>query len=424
MKNIGRGALTAIIVGAGVAICASHSVLAADAAQAPAPAASGTPAPAAATPPAQHPPMAGHAAGDAPQAPQQVIRQGHLKFDRSQKFVHYRVGEKNVKSILVDGGVTWVGTSGGVVRYDTRSDDFKMFDASNGLLSSAIFHVGKLRGRVAVGTYGGGLSLFDAKTQKWETFNIMDGLGDAFVYDFIELKNGDIWIATWSGVNRVKGGNMRDRSKWELYTVESTKGGLPNDWVYGLAAGKNGEVWLATEGGLARFKDGQWENWNHAKGLGADYDKVKDAIDYKNDPSLQSSHHAKQKQEMGLEGVSVAYNPNYVISLAVDADGSVWAGTWGGGLGHFDGSKWKNYTVADGLPSNHVFMLNRQGKGQLWIGTGKGLARLNKDGKFSVMTTNDGLFADSVFSLAVGKDSDLWVGSLGGVSHIRNVALQ
>lgn len=376
----------------------------------------------ASTPAPKHPPMPGHPGTPEAAAEQPVIRQGKLTVDTAQKFNHFRVGDKNVKSVLVDGRVTWVGTSGGVVRYDTRTDEFKLHDATNGLLSNGVFHVGKLQGRVAVGTYGGGMSLFDARTGKWETFNITEGMGDAFVYDFLQMKNGDIWIATWSGVNRVEGGALRDRSKWELHTVESTNGGLPNDWVYGLAEGKNGEVWLATEGGMARYADGKWENWNHARGLGADYELVKDAIDYKNDPSQQSSHHAKQKQEMGLEGVSVAYNPNYVISLQVTADGTVWAGTWGGGLARFDGKQWKNYTVADGLPSNHVFMLHNDRKGRLWIGTGRGLARLGKDGKFSVMTTKDGLLSDAVFSMATGPAGDLWVGSFGGVAHIRNVA--
>jgi ligand-binding sensor domain-containing protein len=427
MKRLGHAALAAVLAGAVGATSASGLAQAADNQPGAVPANAAPPAavPGGAMPDlSRHPVMPGHPGAGGNEQGGQRILQGRLDVDRTQKFNHFRVGDKNVKSILVDGDVTWVGTSGGVVRYDTKTDEFKMYDATNGLLSNGVFHVGKLHGRVAVGTYGGGLSIFDAKAKKWETFNIMEGLGDAFVYDFLELKNGDIWIATWSGANRVKGGALHDRSKWELYTVENTQGGLPNDWVYGLAAGKNGEVWLATEGGLARYVEGKWENWNHAKGLGADYDLVKDAIDYKNDPSQQSSHHAKQKQEMGLEGVGVAYNPNYVISLAADGDGTVWAGTWGGGLGHFDGTKWKNYTVADGLPGNHVFMLHRDRKGRLWAGTGKGLARVNKDGKFSVLTTDDGLVANAVFSLAVGSKDDLWVGSYGGVAHIRNLAKQ
>jgi ligand-binding sensor domain-containing protein len=343
---------------------------------------------------------------------------GKVGADPDQAFTHFRVGNKNVKRIFVDADTVWVGTSGGVVRYDTRSDEYKLLDVKSGLLSNGIFHISKLDGRIAVGTYGGGLSLLDAKGEGWETYNIPEGLGDAFVYDAVKAKNGDVWIATWSGVNRVRGGNLKDRSKWELHTVESTKGGLPNDWVYGLAEGKNGEIWLATEGGLAHFKDGQWQNWNHAKGLGAPYEKVKDNIQFKTDPSKVSDHHARQKEEMGLQKVDVAYNPNYIVSMVVDAQGVVWAGTWGGGLSRFDGKAWTHYTVAEGLPGNHVFMLHIDPKGQLWIGTNDGLAKW-KEGRFEVMTTADGLFNNAVFSMATARDGTLWVGSFGGVARIK-----
>jgi ligand-binding sensor domain-containing protein len=365
-----------------------------------------------------HPPVPG-----APQHPPipsgPVEREGKVSVDPAAKFTHFRVGNKNVKSMYLDGKVLWVGTSGGLVRYDTRDDSFKLFDARNGLLSNGMFYVGRVKGQIAVGTYGGGLSLLDEKTGKWKTYNIPEGLGDAFVYDVITVANGDIWIATWSGVNRVRGGALDDRSKWDLYTVENTKGGIPNDWIYGLAEGRNGEVWLATEGGMARWANGRWENWNHAKGLGAAYDRVKADIAFKNDPGKQSTHHAKQKQEMGLTDVNVAYNPNYVVSLEVDRDGTVWAGTWGGGLSRFDGKKWISYTTTEGLPGNHVFMLQKDDKGQLWIGTNNGLTRW-AEGKFAKpLTTADGLFANNIFAMTSGPTGDLWVGSYGGVAHLR-----
>ena len=336
----------------------------------------------------------------------------------SDKFSHFRVGNKNVKAIYAEGPVVWVGTSGGVIRYDTAADNYKVFDARNGLLSNGIFYVGRIKGMLTVGTYGGGMSMLDEKEGKWVNYNIPDGLGDAFVYEVIEASNGDIWIATWSGVNRVRGGALKDRSKWDLYTVENTKGGVPNDWIYGLAEGKNGDIWLATEGGLALFRDGNWTNWNHAKGLGAPFEKVKNDIAFKNDPGKASTHHAKQKEEMGLQDVNVAFNPNYIVALEVDKQGVVWAGTWGGGLARFDGKAWTNITTAEGLPGNHVFSLHIDPAGLLWIGTNNGVAVRQADGKFKLLNTNDGLFGDTVFSMTTAADGSKWIGSFGGVAHL------
>ncbi len=340
--------------------------------------------------------------------------------DPDAHFTHFRVGQRNVKTILTDGDVTWVGTSGGVLRYDTQQDSYKLYDNRTGLLANGIFHISRLNGKLFVGTYGGGLSILNEEDETWKTYNIPDGLGDGFIYDVLELENGDVWIATWSGVNRVRGGNLDDRTKWDLYTVANTNGGLPNDWVYALRAGADGVVWLATEGGLSHFIDGEWTSWGHAEGLGAPYELVRDQIEFLTDPAQYSEHHARQKVEMGLENVDIAFNPNYIVALEVSRDGNVWAGTWGGGLSRFDGSSWKVYTVADGLPGNHVFMLHEDDDGILWIGTSNGLARMDGD-SFKRFTTDDGLFSNRVFAMSSAADGTKWIGSFGGVARIATL---
>ena len=337
------------------------------------------------------------------------------------RFSHFRVGNRNVKGMFAQDDLVWVGTSGGVIRYELKTDNYELFDVAKGnLISNGVFHVSQLDGNIVVGTYGGGMSIYNPKNDSWRNYNIPDGLADQFVYDVQKVANGDVWIATWSGANRVIGGELDDPSKWETYNLENTQGGLPNDWVYGLEEGKNGEMWFATEKGLARFYQGKWKNWQHENGLGAEYDLVKDDIKFSRDPSKASQHHAKQKVDQGLERVNVAYNPNYIVSLKVDDNGIVWCGTWGGGLARFDGQNWKSYTVQDGLPSNHVFMLYKDLKGNIWAGTSHGLAKILADGKFQVLTRREGLFADNVFSMANASDGSIWVGSFGGVARIMD----
>lgn len=342
--------------------------------------------------------------------------------EQAPRFSHFRVGNRNVKSVHADGRYVWVGTSGGVVRYDTERDDYQMYNNRNsGLLSNGIFHVSRLDHRIAIGTYGGGLALFDPEADSWQTINIPQGLADQFVYDLLRLDNGDVWIATWSGANRVRNGEFDNPDAWETFTVENTGGGLPNPWVYGVEAGADGDIWFATEAGLARYRDGEWRNWQHEDGLGAAYEVVKDVIEFRSDPGQASQHHSRQKDEQGLQDVKVAYNPNYVISMQVEQDGTVWAGTWGAGLARFRDGEWKNFTSLDGLPADHVFMLYLDPDDNLWIGTSKGLALFDRASEtFSVRTMNDGLYAENVFSMSKGQDGDLWIGSFGGVAHIEH----
>ena len=327
---------------------------------------------------------------------------------------HFQVGQRNVKSLLQDGDVTWIGTSGGLIEYNQKTGGHKLYNNRNGLLSNGVFYLGKHAGEIWVGTYGGGLSILNSEEGSWRNYNIPEGMGDAFVYDVLEARNGDIWIATWSGANRIVQGKIDSFESWDLYTVENTKGGLPNDWVYGLAEGPAGEIWLATEGGLALFEGGSWTNWKHADGLGAPLDLVEDDIQFRNDPGQFSAHHARQKKEQQLEDVEVAYNPNYIISLIVDNEGLVWAGTWGAGLSRFDGESWKTFTVHDGLPANHIFALEKGADGSVWVGTSRGLAHF-ADGKFTSFNTRDGLFSNVVFSIEV-TESAAWIGSFGGAA--------
>ena len=342
------------------------------------------------------------------------------------QFTHFQIGNRNVKGMLADGDEIWVGTSGGAIRYSLKTQDYKVYDVNNhSLISNGVFKLSKLKGHIMVGTYGGGLSVYDPEKDSWKNYNIPNGLADQFVYDIAQDEKGNFWIATWSGANFVAGGNMDDPKAWKTFTVESTKGGLPNDWVYGVEIGKNGDIWFATEGGLARLdKDQKWTNWQHEAGLGAPYEKVKDDIAFTNDPAQASKHHAMQKAEQGLGNVKVGYNPNYIVSMVVDDSGIVWCGTWGGGLSRFDGKTWQTYTTKEGLPGNHVFMLQKTKDGKLWIGTNKGLARFNDQGSgFKVLTKQDGLYADNVFSMAEADDGSVWVGSFGGVARLSNYNL-
>ena len=338
--------------------------------------------------------------------------------NENAKFTHFRVGNRNVKSIYVDDDLVWVGTSGGVIRYEPATDDYRLFDVRNGLLANGVFHVSRWKeNKMLIGTYGGGLAVYDEVLDKFEIFNVPEGLADAFVYDVQVTPNGDMWIATWSGANRVLGGRLDDPSAWETYTVENTQGGLPNDWVYGLYLGINDDVWFATEGGLSHFIDGKWKSWNHKDGQGAIYDLVKNDNQFDTDPAKVSSHHARQKVEMGLEDIKTAYNPNYIVAITVDHKGIVWVGTWGGGLARFDGETFKNYTVQDGLASNHVFMLHEDKNQKLWIGTSNGMSSFDGE-SFKTMTTRDGLYNNAIFSMDTQKDGTLWVGSYGGVARI------
>ncbi len=366
--------------------------------------------------PASHPPVA-----VAP--PGANAREGAVTLDTTRAFTHFRVGNNSVVAIYPDGPFIWLGGSGGMVRYNTATREFKTYLTRDGLRSNAILYLGKLRGKILIGTYGGGLSLLNQDAQEWEHYGVAEGLSDAVVFDVLEASSADVWIATGSGVNRVRGGALKERAKWDLHTVENTAGGLPHDRVYRIVEGKGGSVWFATRGGVANYRNGKWKNWRHLKGPHAPREGASPDAASNRDPMLGQVQEKKQPPEAPGADTKVAFKPAHVAALAVGKDGAIWAGTRGAGLARFDGKAWTNYTVAEGLPSNQIYALHIDRKGRLWIGTENGLAVFD-NGKFQVMTTAQGLLAENVYSVTTTKDGGVWAGSFGGVAHIRQPAFE
>ncbi len=78
-------------------------------------------------------------------------------------------------------------------------------------------------------------------------------------------------------------------------------------------------------------------------------------------------------------------------------------------------TNWKHFTVADGLPNDHIFAVKADGQ-KIWIGTEGGLACYDKrTGKIRNWKEKDGLPWRVVSALDVNrKTGELWIGLLGG----------
>src|SRR3989304_3102145 len=94
----------------------------------------------------------------------------------------------------------------------------------------------------------------------WKTYFPMHGLADYWIYTFASQRNGDLWIGTWAGANRVDLKTM----KFTTYVKE-----LINEGVYGLDVDKQDRVWFGTEGGGSMYDGKTWRSWNHKDGVGA-----------------------------------------------------------------------------------------------------------------------------------------------------------
>lgn len=309
-----------------------------------------------------------------------------------------------VRSLVVEPEkhALWVGTSVGVHEIDLRNQQvLNTFTRDAGLANEYVFAMMvDHRGDKWFGTNGGGASRYG--NNGWQTFFPMHGLADYWVYAFAEQSDGTLWIGTWYGANRYDAAN----NKFTTYIDE-----LVNEWVYGIAVDSHDHVWFGTEGGVSMYDGASWRAWTHKEGLGApNTDNLP--------PSTNTGLGTRTRHDLSVlsEG-RPTYNPSYVFCIYVANDDTVWAGTWGGGVSHFDGSEWHNYTTADGLAGDIVFSMTQDQDGVFWFGTQHGLSRYDGT-SWQTIGRQDGLLGDSVYAIAATSDRDLWTGTLGGVTHI------
>lgn len=117
---------------------------------------------------------------------------------------------------------------------------------------------------------------------------------------------------------------------------------------------------------------------------------------------------------------------NGFSSGLMDIDGTIWFGSNGGGIYHFDGKTYKNYTEKDGLISNQIFSIVSDNENNLWFGTQLGLLKFDrKQFKHIPLPYQDttSIWLDQVYptinpnavhSLATDNNNNLWIGTAGG----------
>ena len=193
---------------------------------------------------------------------------------------------------------------------------------------------------------------------------------DSEVLSLYETKDGDLWVGTGGGLCQFVNG------KFNCYT---NKHGLASDQVTAIAESADGSLWIGTYKGVSRFKDGQFDNsWND-KGLGG----------------------------------------SLIGDMLIARDGSVWFVGMPGGAFRIKDETIKNYSVPEGLPSDHTTSIYEDQAGDIWIGTYQnGLSRLRPNGTITTYSTAQGLLENQVFDTIEDGLGNFWLTSNHGIFRL------
>ena len=154
-------------------------------------------------------------------------------------------------------------------------------------------------------------------------------------------------------------------------TLWRTSSGLPENFVQAILAAGDQQLWIATTGGLSRFDGSTFTTLN----------------------------------EEQLAGVPV----NSFSCLTRTRDGSLWAGTEGGGIVHITGSKAELFDSRSGLRDLYVRSIYEDSRGRLWVGTDGGLF-LRHSNTFEPFHFGPRASEQDVFSITEDKHQDIFVG--------------
>ena len=108
-----------------------------------------------------------------------------------------------------------------------------------------------------------------------------------------------------------------------------------------------------------------------------------------------------------------------MLSIWEDSDGSIWTGTYGGGLNRLDPvtKRFKTYTEKDGLTNNAVYGVIGGEKRTIWMSTNLGICRLDIDSElFTTFLITDGLQSNEFNTGAYHRsdNGELFFGGING----------
>jgi signal transduction histidine kinase len=317
---------------------------------------------------------------------------------------------RRINSLLADGNGVWIGTDGGIARWNGTAITNEGVPPSLrrahvlAMLRDTQSNLWVGTGSGLMGVDGGGAAPLDNPERR----------PGAAVNALFEDQEGNLWAGGPWGIERWRDGTFTTYGKPEglpsdhngaiyadsggrtwfaplvggLYWLNAgpraqvAQAGLMTDVVYSIG-GNNGDLWIGRQrGGLTRLRD-------QAGGLVA-------------------------RTFTQADGLA----QNSVYSVYLSRDGTVWAGTLSGGVSRYHDGKFTTYSAADGLASNTVTSILESSDGTMWFATPNGLRALS-DNRWRGYTVKEGLPSDEVNCVVEDSKGILWIGTAAGLAFLN-----
>jgi signal transduction histidine kinase/ligand-binding sensor domain-containing protein len=263
-------------------------------------------------------------------------------------------------------------------------------------------------GRIWIGTSGRGLFCF--QDNHFQPVILGENRWPYDVRAIYEDREGNLWLGT-SGGGLVQ---LRPQS----IAVVSEGQGLPNSPPTALALGAGGKIYAGFQrGGLFVGEAGRFERVggndgaavpNFVSSVGVAHDgtvwvgTLGDGL-----YGLKEGREVHFTTENGL-------GDDTVLAVCLDTAGGVWASTGAGTIHRLGEPEQLRFDTAQGLPGAPVTAMIAAASGGLWLGSMDGKVLREENGKISGIEGLKNLEGFAVLALHEGEKGRLWIGTSGG----------
>ena len=359
------------------------------------------------------------------------LSNGKLKNLQKKYNDPYSISDNAVYTFCKDneGGI-WAGTYfGGINYYPKLYNTFEKHFPKTGENSLSGNVVREIKqdgeGNLWIGTEDAGLNKFIAKTGQFVQYK-PTGKKGSISYTNIHgllVEGNHLWIGTFE-----HGLDILDIASGKVikhYTA-SPDNGLKSNFIYSITTSEKGEILVCTPRGVYEYnketdyfkqveglpsniwytsvlKDAEGNIWAGTYGFGAIY------FNQKTKASKIFRRDANDKNSLRNDRINTIYK---------DTNGSIWMATEGG-LSKLNnkGDGFIHYTTKNGFPSNFILSLLEDDHSNLWVSTSKGLVSFNtKTERLNVYSRANGILNDQFnFNSAFkSKEGKMYFGSVKG----------
>lgn len=334
-----------------------------------------------------------------------------------------------IRALLADReGALWIGTNKGLARLVMGK--LQLFPAGDPMAAASVLALLEDReGNLWVGTESNGLHIL--RDRRFFTFDVQDGLISDATNTVVEDHSGTLWVGTsGSGLDAVPMRRTEPESRLfpapEAIRTYTAHSGLASNIILSFAAALNGDVWVGTPDGLDRIQRGRVDTYTSADGLPDDF--IRSLLVDGDDSLWIGTRHglahrtqgSGERTQMKIYTQANGLGSDLVGAMTRDARGDLWVATLAG-LSRLHDGKIANFTTADGLSSDVATALFPRGDGTLLIGTeNHGLNQW--DGRAFSTIVRSGVGRTTIHAILEDGMGHLWFATGNGIARCDEAA--